>query len=74
MSKLLSVDNEYKEWLQDVSHRFKRSQIKAAIKVNDEMRLNFLVHPAEYRFEDDASQDSDNIERALITVTATDKV
>lgn len=37
MSKLISVDNEYKEWLQDVSHRFKRSQIKAAIKVNDEM-------------------------------------
>ena len=37
MSKLISVDNEYKEWLQDVSHRFKRSQIKAAIKVNYEM-------------------------------------
>lgn len=37
MSKLISVDNDYKEWLQDVSHRFKRSQIKATIKVNDEM-------------------------------------
>ena len=36
-SKLVTIDNDYKEWLQDVSHRFKRSQIKAAIKVNDEM-------------------------------------
>ncbi|MBO5513308.1 MAG: DUF1016 family protein [Mogibacterium sp.] len=37
MSKVITVDSEYKKWLQDVSHRFKRSQIKAAIKVNDEM-------------------------------------
>lgn len=31
------IDAEYKEWIQDVSQRFRRSQIKAAIKVNDEM-------------------------------------
>ena len=37
MSKLVNIDKEYKEWLRDVSQRFKRSQIKAAIKVNDEM-------------------------------------
>lgn len=37
MSKSITVDSEYKEWIQDVSQRFKRSQIKAAVKVNDEM-------------------------------------
>ena len=37
MSKLINVDEEYKEWIHSVSQRFKRSQIKAAIKVNDEM-------------------------------------
>lgn len=37
MSKLISIDNEYKEWIQDVSQRFKRSQVKAAVRVNDEM-------------------------------------
>jgi predicted nuclease of restriction endonuclease-like (RecB) superfamily len=37
MSKVITVDSEYKEWIQDVGQRFKRSQIKAAIKVNDEM-------------------------------------
>lgn len=37
MSKLITIDNEYKEWLQDVSQRFRHSQIKAAVKVNDEM-------------------------------------
>lgn len=37
MSKSIIVDSEYREWIKDVSQRFKRSQIKAAIKVNDEM-------------------------------------
>lgn len=37
MSKLLSGDNSYRDWIQDVSKRFKQSQIKAAVKVNDEM-------------------------------------
>ena len=35
MSKLINFDEEYKEWINSVSQRFKRSQIKAAIKVND---------------------------------------
>ena len=37
MSKLLSADNSYRDWIQEVSQRFRQSQLKAAIKVNDEM-------------------------------------
>ena len=37
MSKLIRSDLVYKEWIQDVSRRFRRSQLKAAVKVNDEM-------------------------------------
>lgn len=37
MSKLLSGDNSYRDWIQDVSKRFQQSQLKAAVKVNDEM-------------------------------------
>ncbi len=37
MSKLLSGDHSYRDWIQEVSKRFKQSQLKAAIKVNDEM-------------------------------------
>ncbi len=33
----LQQDVQYKRWITDVSRRFKSSQIKAAIKVNDEM-------------------------------------
>ena len=36
-SNLLNSDNIYRSWIQDVSVRFRQSQIKAAIKVNDEM-------------------------------------
>ena len=37
MSKLLTGDLSYRDWIQEVSKRFKQSQLKAAIKVNDEM-------------------------------------
>ena len=37
MSKLLSGDPGYRDWIQEVSMRFRQSQIKAAMKVNDEM-------------------------------------
>ena len=37
MSKLLSADNSYRDWIQEVSQRYRQSQLKAAIKVNDEM-------------------------------------
>lgn len=37
MSKLLSSNFDYRTWIQEVSNRFKKSQLKAAVKVNDEM-------------------------------------
>ena len=37
MSQLTKIDNEYKEWIAEVSKRFRQSQIKAAVKVNQEM-------------------------------------
>ena len=37
MSKLLSINKEYAEWLKSLSKRFRQSQIKAAVKVNSEL-------------------------------------
>ena len=37
MSGLIKLDKEYQNWLIEVSNRFRRSQIKASIKVNSEM-------------------------------------
>ena len=37
MDKLIEVDAQYREWISEVSKRFHQSQIKAAVKVNDEM-------------------------------------
>ena len=37
MDKLVEVDAQYREWISEVSKRFYQSQIKAAVKVNDEM-------------------------------------
>lgn len=37
MSKLLSINKEYAEWLKTLSQRFRQSQIKAAVKVNSEL-------------------------------------
>ena len=37
MNKLLSSDSAYRDWIQEVGKRFKQSQIRAAVKVNDEM-------------------------------------
>lgn len=37
MSKLLKIDKEYTEWISELSLRFRKSQIKAAVKVNSEM-------------------------------------
>ena len=36
-SKLIKTDEAYRNWIREVSSRFRRSQIKAAVKVNDEM-------------------------------------
>ena len=43
MSDLFKVNKEYKEWIVQVSSRFKSSQIKTASKVNEEM-LSFIGH------------------------------
>jgi len=38
MSKSLNIlDKDYKQWLRDLSTRYRRSQIKAAVRVNEEM-------------------------------------
>ena len=37
MSQLLHIDAEYKQWIQELSLRYRRSQIKASIRVNSEM-------------------------------------
>lgn len=37
MSEFIKVDENYRKWIEDVSSRFKQSQIKAAMKVNEEM-------------------------------------
>lgn len=37
MSKLIKENASYRKWIRDVSKRFRQSQIKAAVKVNDEL-------------------------------------
>lgn len=37
MSSLIKTDKTYKKWISDISKRFRQSQLKAAVKVNDEM-------------------------------------
>lgn len=37
MSNLIKTDKAYKNWIFDVSKRFRQSQLKAAVKVNEEM-------------------------------------
>lgn len=37
MIKLIKIDEEYAKWISDISKRFRQSQLKAAVKVNDEM-------------------------------------
>ena len=45
MEKLVIVDGEsYKDWIAEISNEFKRSQIRAAVKINDEM-LRFYWKP-----------------------------
>ncbi|MDE6553227.1 MAG: PDDEXK nuclease domain-containing protein [Muribaculaceae bacterium] len=39
MSKLIKTDDNYALWIQELKERYKRSQIKAAAKVNQEMLL-----------------------------------
>lgn len=37
MSELFKADNEYKEWIAGISTDFRKSQIRASMKINDEM-------------------------------------
>ena len=37
MSALIKADNEYKEWISGISTDFRKSQIRASMKINDEM-------------------------------------
>ena len=37
MSNLIHIDKDYKQWIQSLSQRFRQSQIKAAVHVNQEM-------------------------------------
>ena len=37
MSELIKADNEYKEWIAGISNDFRKSQIRASMKINDEM-------------------------------------
>ena len=37
MSELIKIDEEYAKWISEISKRFRQSQLKAAVKVNDEM-------------------------------------
>ena len=37
MSELIKADNEYKEWITGISTDFRKSQIRASMKINDEM-------------------------------------
>lgn len=37
MSRLIKINDEYAEWIVSLSQRFRQSQIKAAVKVNNEL-------------------------------------
>ena len=37
MSNLIKIDNEYKNWIREVSKRFRQTQLKAAVKTNSDM-------------------------------------
>lgn len=37
MSRLIKIDNQYKNWIVELKQRIRQSQIKAALKVNEEM-------------------------------------
>ena len=39
MSNLIKTDEKYRNWIKDVSKRFRQSQLKAAVKVNAEILL-----------------------------------
>ena len=57
MSSLIKTDENYRNWIKDISRRFRQSQLKAAVKVNSEMLrfywglgrdISFMSEKAEY--------------------------
>jgi len=44
MDKIIEIDEQYKKWISEVSKRFRQSQIKAMVKVNDEIQLGKELH------------------------------
>jgi len=43
MSELMRLDSEYREWVTSLSEKYKNSQIKASIKVNNEMLMMYWI-------------------------------
>ena len=41
MSELMRLDEEYRSWIQDLGNRYRTSQIKASIRVNNEMLMYY---------------------------------
>ena len=41
MSELMRIDGEYRKWIQELGDRYRKSQIKASIRVNNEMLLYY---------------------------------
>ncbi|MBD5454086.1 MAG: DUF1016 domain-containing protein, partial [Lachnospiraceae bacterium] len=41
MSELMRFDEEYRSWIQELGNRYKTSQIKASIRVNNEMLMYY---------------------------------
>lgn len=41
MSELMRLDEEYRSWIQELGERYRKSQIKASIRVNNEMLMYY---------------------------------
>ena len=41
MSELMRFDEEYRSWILELGNRYKISQIKASIRVNNEMLMYY---------------------------------
>ena len=39
MSELIKADNEYKEWISKISTDFRKSQIRASMKINEDVKI-----------------------------------
>ena len=55
MGELIEIDEQYTEWISEISRQFRQSQIRASVKVNDEMlqfywRLGKDLHDKKNRF------------------------